>query len=61
VKALQRAGFEVRCQTGSHIILSQKDPYKVVSVPNHKELNKSTLKSILRDAGLTVDEPIELL
>lgn len=61
VKALQPAGFEIRRQTGSHIVMRKHDPYRVVSVPNHKELNKRTLKSILRDAGLTVDEFIEFL
>lgn len=54
VRALQRAGFTIRRQTGSHIIMT-KDKL-TVSVPNHKTLKKGTLKSVLRQAGLTVDE-----
>lgn len=58
VKALQKAGFIIRRQTGSHIIL--KKDKTTVPVPNHKTLKKGTLKNILKQAGLTVDEFNEL-
>ena len=62
VKALKKAGYEEDHQTGSHIILRHKDPpHRRLTVPNHKEIAKGTLKSILKDAGLSVDEFIELL
>jgi len=61
VKALQRAGFTVRRQRGSHIALQKDDPYTVVSVPNHKTLKPGTLRRIIKDAGLTVDEFVDLL
>lgn len=41
--------------------MQHDDPYAIAVVPNHKTLKRGTLKSILRQAGLTVDEFIELL
>lgn len=61
VKALQRAGFTISRQSGSHIIMRRDDPYAKAIIPNHKELKKGTLKSILRQAGLSVDQFIALL
>lgn len=61
VKALQRTGYVVRRQTGSHIILTRQDPYGFVSVPNHKTLKAGTLRGIIGQAGLTVEEFLELL
>lgn len=61
VKVLEKAGFQVSRQRGSHIILRREEPFSRVSVPNHRELDKGTLKSIIRDAGLTTDEFLELL
>ena len=49
-------------QTGSHMILRQKDePHRRVTVPNHRELAKGTLRAIINDAGLTVEEFVDLL
>ncbi len=62
VKALGRIGYEVDHQTGSHLILRLSvPPFRRLTVPDHKELAKGTLRAILRDAGLTVDEFIRLL
>ncbi len=61
VKALEQIGFEVSRQTGSHINMRRDDPYCKVVVPNHSEIKKGTLRSIIRDAGLTVDKFIELV
>ena len=61
VNALQRAGFRVRRQRGSHIVMQKDDPYRVVSVPNHKPIKPGTLRGIISDAGLTVDEFRDLL
>jgi predicted RNA binding protein YcfA (HicA-like mRNA interferase family) len=61
VKALQEAGFYVTRQKGSHIMMLRDDPYAKTIVPNHREIHKGTLRSIIRDAELTVDEFIELL
>lgn len=62
VKALSKIGYEVDHQTGSHIILRQrKDPHRRLTVPNHKEIAKGTLRGLIKQAGLTVENFIELL
>jgi len=61
-KALQKIGYSMDHQTGSHIILRNQDPpYRRLTVPNHKEISKGTLRSIVRQAGLTVEELIDLI
>jgi len=53
-KALGRFGYEVDHQTGSHLILRHREPpYRRLTGPRHKEVAKGTLRSILRNAGLT--------
>ena len=59
VKALQRPGFTVVRQKGSHIILRQ-DMYGCV-VPNHREIKTGTLAGILKQAGVSVEEFITAL
>jgi predicted RNA binding protein YcfA (HicA-like mRNA interferase family) len=61
VRALEKIGFYVAHQKGSHINLRRENPFAKTVVPNHKELKKGTLKAILKDANLTVDEFIALL
>jgi predicted RNA binding protein YcfA (HicA-like mRNA interferase family) len=61
VKALEKIGFVVDRQRGSHIILVREEPRTTISVPDHKELDRGTLRGIIRQAGLSVDEFIELL
>lgn len=61
-KALRKIGYEIDHQTGSHMILRQaKIPFRRLTVPDHKELAKGTLRSIIREAGLTVEEFVALL
>ena len=60
VKILLRIGFVFQRQSGSHIILRRESPYARVSVPNHKALRIGTLRTILNEAGLTVEELIAL-
>jgi len=54
VKALRRLGYEFSRQAGSHIIL-RKDSRTVV-VPQHKPVKPGTLRGIIEQAGLTVEE-----
>lgn len=57
VKALEKLGYFVDVQHGSHIILrNEAPPYRRVTVPNHKTIAKGTLRSIIREVGLTVEE-----
>jgi len=62
VKALAKIGYQQDRQRGSHIILRQTaSPHRRVTVPDHKEIAKGTLRAILRAIGLTVNEFKELL
>jgi predicted RNA binding protein YcfA (HicA-like mRNA interferase family) len=61
LQTLSRAGFYLKRQTGSHMILRRDDPFAQVVVPDHKELDRSTLRAIIRQAALSVDEFVKLL
>ena len=61
VKALATLGFYTRRRRGSHIILRRDVPLAQLVVPNHKELDRGTLRAIIRQAGLSVDEFVALL
>jgi predicted RNA binding protein YcfA (HicA-like mRNA interferase family) len=61
VAALGKRGFQFKRQNGSHIILRRKIPFAQVVVPDHKSLDRGTLRSILRQAGMTTEEFITLL
>lgn len=62
VKALSKIGYEIDHQTGSHLILRNKEePHRRLTVPNHKELAKGTLRKLIKQAGLTVEEFVNLL
>lgn len=62
VKALAKLGYELDHQTGSHMILRQRNPpYRRITVPRHREMAKGTLRAIIRDTGLTVEEFMKLL
>ncbi len=61
VRALQKAGFYEKRQYGSHIILRRDNPFAQLVVPDHKELDRGTLRAIIRQANLSVDEFNNLL
>ena len=61
VKALNKAGFYLKRQEGSHMVLRRDNPFGQVVVPDHKELDRGTLRAIIRQTGLSVDEFIKLL
>ncbi len=60
-RALQRAGFVFRRQRGSHMVLRRDEPPTRVIVPDHRRIRSGTLRTILHDAGLTVEEFLQLL
>ncbi|MBK6957783.1 MAG: type II toxin-antitoxin system HicA family toxin [Nitrosomonas sp.] len=59
IKALERLGFSVVRQRGSHIVLRKGSSGCVV--PNHHELKVGTLSGILKQAGISPDEFIKVL
>jgi len=60
-KALGKQGFILKRQRGSHMILRREKPFAQVVIPDHKELDRGTLRAIIRQAGLSVDAFIKLL
>ncbi len=56
VKAFEPLGWRVARQSGSHIIMTKEGQLATLSVPNHKEVAKGTLRSLIRSANLTVDQ-----
>ncbi len=62
VRALERAGFEVTRVKGSHHRLRHPDG-RSTTVPDHPghDVPKGTLRAVLQDTGLTVDELIKYL
>jgi predicted RNA binding protein YcfA (HicA-like mRNA interferase family) len=62
IQALLKVGYEKDRQKGSHIVMRQiLYPHRRIVVPDHKEIAKGTLRSIIRYAGLTVEEFANLL
>ena len=63
INALQRAGFIVVRQRGSHIRLQKRTKEKVLklTVPAHTPIKKTTLAKIIKDANLSVEDFNELV
>jgi len=59
-KAFQKLGFIFHRQKGSHIILYHANG-RHLSVPDHRELDRGTLRALIRGAGITVEEFLALL
>ena len=60
IRAFERPGYQKRRQKGSHVFM-KREVRRSISVPLHKSLAKDTLRSLIRDAGITVEEFTELL
>lgn len=61
VLALEKLGFSVRRQHGSHIIMRRDDPYAQTVVPNHRQIDRGTLRAILRQIEITPEHLTSLL
>jgi predicted RNA binding protein YcfA (HicA-like mRNA interferase family) len=62
IKALARMGYEQDHQRGSYVVVRQRmPPYRRITVPDHPEIAKGTLRAIIRQAGITVAQFIALL
>ncbi len=60
IKALSRVGYSVHDQKGSHIHL-RHPIQRPLTVPNHEEIARGTLRVIIKDADLTVEAFLDLL
>ena len=56
VKVFEKQGWEVARQRGSHIILVKKGHIATLTVPDHKEVAKGTLRKLIARASITVEE-----
>ncbi len=56
VEAFARDGWQMARQRGSHMILVKDAHMATLSVPDHREVAKGTLRSLIRSSGLTVEE-----
>jgi predicted RNA binding protein YcfA (HicA-like mRNA interferase family) len=61
LKALEKAGFTLKRQHGSHFILHREVPPAHLVVPDHKELDRGTLRAIIRQSGMSLAEFLSLL
>lgn len=60
-KAFQKVGWQVCGQVGSHLVLTKPGVRVNLSIPQHPELAPGTLRSLIRNAALTVDDFLALL
>ena len=56
VRSFEKLGWGIARQRGSHIIMVKEGEIATLSVPDHRELAKGTLRSLIRTAGITVEE-----
>ena len=61
LKALQTLGFEIHHQKGSHIVLKNADDNRMIVVPDHKEVDRGTLRSILKQGKIDLEEFLNIL
>ena len=61
IRAFERAGWKVSRKEASHIILTKVGVPVTLSVPDHREVRRGTLRSLIRKADMTVEEFLLLL
>ena len=61
LRAFAKLGWNIVRQRGSHIILTKEGHIATLSVPNHSEVARGTLRSLISRAGITIEEFLEAL
>jgi predicted RNA binding protein YcfA (HicA-like mRNA interferase family) len=62
VSAFRKLGYEFDRQRGSHMILRHTSPpHRRLTVPDHREVAKGTLRALIREAGITVEDFIAIV
>lgn len=61
VKAFAKAGWLTAGQVGSHLIMTKSGERANLSIPQHRELSVGTLRSLIRNANMSVEEFLDLL
>jgi predicted RNA binding protein YcfA (HicA-like mRNA interferase family) len=60
-RVFEKLGWQIARQRGSHIIMVKDGEIVTLSIPDHKEVSKGTLRSLIRAAGITVETFIQQL
>ena len=60
VRRLERAGWRRDRQRGSHVVMLKAGEIASLSIPQHRELAPGTLRALIRAAGMTVEQFVEL-
>ncbi|MCK5457095.1 MAG: type II toxin-antitoxin system HicA family toxin [Melioribacteraceae bacterium] len=61
IETLKKVGFYFKRQKGSHIVLIRDNPFAQIVIPNHKILDRGTLRAIIRQADLSITDFTKLL
>lgn len=61
VRVFESLGWSVARQRGSHVIMVKEGEIATLSIPNHKQVARGTLRSLVRSANLTMDQFIEAI
>jgi len=61
VKVFEKAGWQPIGQVGSHLVMIKPGVRVNLSIPQHKELSVGTLRALIRNAGMSVEEFLALL
>ena len=61
VRAFERFGWEVVRQRGSHLILTKPGAHVTLSIPDHPQVARGTLRALIAKAGLSVEDFLEKL
>jgi predicted RNA binding protein YcfA (HicA-like mRNA interferase family) len=61
VKAFAKAGWHPVGQVGSHLVMNKSGVRVNLCIPQHKELSVGTLRALIKNAGLTVDQFVDFL
>jgi len=61
VRVFESFGWSVARQKSSHIIMTKEGETATLSIPNHKEVARGTLRGLIRSANLTVDEFVKVI
>lgn len=59
VRVFEHLGWRIARQRGSHIVMVKEGQIATLSVPDHREVGRGTLRSLIRSAGLTIAEFVE--
>ncbi len=59
IKTFEKFGWQVARQKGGHIILTKHGHIATLSIPNHPQVARGTLRSLIGKAGVTAEEFIE--